>query len=213
MTFAIGTRLYSHIKGSSTVIQQLQLLLQPILTKPEQSASRTIIYFYFDFRNTEQQHTAGMLSSLLYQLANSLTHVPEEICALWEKYKGKRTRPSPDELLLLLVYIVQHYFTKVFIVLDALDECSERNVLLPILIDLMESKSVSLFLTSRSEHDIQQALNALPIFSTAIESATVAVDVELFVKKQIQNLEALRDLSHDLQIEIVQRLILGAKGM
>lgn len=144
-----------------------------------------------------------MLSSLLYQLANSLTNVPEEICALWENYKGKRTRPSPDKLFLLLVYIVQQYFTKVFVVLNTLDKCSERSVLLPILIDLIESKSVSLFLTSRSEHDIQQALNSLPIFSTAIESATVAADVELFVKKQIQNLEGLRDLGHDLQMEIV----------
>lgn len=172
-----------------------------------------IIYFDFDFRNNEQQHTADMLCSLLHQLANSLMHVPEEICGLWEKYKGKRTRPSPNELLLVLVYIVQHYFTKVFVVLDALDECSECDILLPVLIDLMESESVSLFLTSRSEHDIQQGLGPLPIYSALIESRAVAADVELFVKKQIQNLQALRDLGRDLQVEITQRLVQGAKGM
>ncbi|KAF4627310.1 hypothetical protein G7Y89_g10848 [Cudoniella acicularis] len=176
--------------GSSTVIQRLQLLSRPIWTKPKQPASATIIYFYFNFRNTEQQHTAGMLYSLLYQLTNSLTHVPEEISGMWEKCKGKRTRPSPDELLLFLVYIVQHYVTKVFVIPDALDECSECNILLPVLIHLMENESVSLFLTGRSERDIQQALGPLPIYSATIESSAVAADVELFVKKQIQILGA-----------------------
>ncbi len=76
--------------GSSTVIQQLQLRSRPIVIKPELSGSSAIVYFYFDFRNAEKQHTGGMLCSLLCQLANELAAVPEEICGLWEKYKGKK---------------------------------------------------------------------------------------------------------------------------
>ena len=195
------------------VIQQLQSRSQPIANNPEQPSMSTTVYFYFDFRNPEQQHTEGMLSSLLSQLANKLTEVPEEICALWEMYKVKKARPSPEELLGILTLVIREYFDKVFIALDALDECSERQVLLPILHQLMKSKCASIFLTSRSGHDIQKSFSGHLIYSAAIESADVAVDVKLFVNKQIKAIESLRDLSVDLQNEIVQKLVDGAKGM
>lgn len=198
---------------SSTVIQHLQSLSQPIANRPGQPAISTIVYFYFDFRNSEQQHTEGVLSSLLGQLANKLTEVPEEICALWKMYKDKTSRPSPEELLGILTLAIQKYFNKVYIALDALDECSERQVFLPILNQLIDSKCASIFLTSRSEHDIQKSLSEVSIYSAAIESADVALDVELFVKKQIKSIESLRDLNVELQNEIVQQLVGGAKGM
>ncbi|KFY84562.1 hypothetical protein V500_09207 [Pseudogymnoascus sp. VKM F-4518 (FW-2643)] len=197
----------------STVIQQLQSRSQPIANKPEQPSMSTTVYFYFDFRNSEQQHTEGILCSLLGQLANKLTEVPQEVCSLWEMYKDKKTRPLPEELLGILILVIQQYFDKVYIALDALDECSEREVLLPILNQLMDSKCASIFLTSRSEYDIQKSLSGKSIYSAAIESADVALDVELFVNRQIKAIESLRDLNVDLQNEIVQKLVDGAKGM
>ncbi|KAH6674368.1 hypothetical protein B0J14DRAFT_37664 [Halenospora varia] len=100
--------------------------------------------------------------------------IPEEVCGLWEKYKGKKARPSPEELLGILTFVVREYFEKVYVVLDALDECSERQILLPILHQLMDSKCASLFLMSRSEHDIQKSFSGLSIYSTTIESHHVA---------------------------------------
>lgn len=154
-----------------------------------------------------------MLSSLLHQLSDQLAVVPEEICGLWEKYKGKKSRPPPDELLNILNLVVREYFNKVYVVLDALDECSERQILLPILRQLMKDKCVSLFLTSRIEHDIQKSFSEYQIYSTSIESGVVATDVELFLNEHIKTIETLRDLSHALQKEIVLRLVEGAKGM
>lgn len=193
---------------SSTVIQHLQFRSRPIVAKPELPASSAVVYFYFDFRNSEQQHTGVMLCSLLGQVANQLTVVPEEICGLWEKYKGKKARPSPR----ILTLVVREYFNKVYIILDALDECSERQELLPILHQLMDRKCVSLFLTSRSEHDIRKSFSELSIYSTAIESADVTFDVELFVNRQIEAIEALRDLGVDLQKETIQRLVERGQG-
>ncbi|KFY25596.1 hypothetical protein V493_04574 [Pseudogymnoascus sp. VKM F-4281 (FW-2241)] len=132
----------------STVIKQLQSRSRPVSNNLEQPPISTTIYFYFDFRNTEQQHTEGMLSSLLGQLANKLTKVPEEICTLLE-----------------------------------------------------------------IEDDIQKSLSGNSIYSAAIESADVALDVELFVETQIKATESLRDLNVGLRDEIVQQLVSGAKGM
>jgi len=122
MIIPTKSRLIFH---SLIVTQILHLRCQPIVLELDMGGSFTVLYFYFDFRNTEQQHTAGMLCSLLYQLANQLWAVPEEICLLWEKYKAKKSRPSPKEPLELYISVVQLYFTKVFIALDALGECSE----------------------------------------------------------------------------------------
>ncbi|OBT57875.1 hypothetical protein VE04_02094 [Pseudogymnoascus sp. 24MN13] len=197
----------------STVIQELQSRSQPVANSPEQPEISTIVYFYFDFRNSEQQHTEGMLCSLLGQLANKLSGVPEEICALCDIYKDKTSRPSSEELVAILTLVIQKYFDKVYVALDALDECSERQVLLPILHQLMDSKCASIFLTSRREHDIQKSLSKVSIYSAAIESTDVALDVELFVNRQIKAIESLRDLNVDLQNEIIQELVGGAKGM
>ncbi|KFZ00823.1 hypothetical protein V501_10436 [Pseudogymnoascus sp. VKM F-4519 (FW-2642)] len=197
----------------STVIQELQSRSQPVANSPEQPEISTIVYFYFDFRNSEQQHTEGMICSLLGQLANKLPGVPEEICALWKIYKDKTSRPSSEELLAILTLVIQKYFDKVYVTLDALDECSERQVLLPVLHQLIDSKCASIFLTSRSEHDIQKSLSKVSIYSAAIRSTDVALDVELFVNRQIKAIESLRDLNVDLQNEIVQELVGGAKGM
>lgn len=195
------------------MIQGLQSRSQPIANKLGQPAKSTTIYFYFDFRDSEKQHTEGMLSSLLSQLANELTEVPKEICALWEMYKDKKRRPSSEELLSILTLVIKKYFDKVYIALDALDECSEHHIFLPILRQLMDSKCASIFLTSRGEDDIRKSLSKESMYSAAIESADVALDVELFVNRQIKATESLRDLNVGLQNDIVQQLVRGAKGM
>ncbi|KFX93548.1 hypothetical protein O988_06755 [Pseudogymnoascus sp. VKM F-3808] len=197
----------------STVIQELQSRSQPTVDKLDNATTSIVVYFYFDFRNSEQQHTEGMLCSLLSQLANKLTEIPEEIRALWKKYKDNKTRPSPDELLEILTLVIQKYFNKVYVALDALDECIERQVLLPILCQFIDSECASTFLTSRREYDIHKSLSKKYIYSAAIEGSDVALDVELFVDKQIKAIESLRDLNVDLQNEIVQALVAGAKGM
>lgn len=154
-----------------------------------------------------------MICSLLGQLSNKLAEVPKEICALWEIYKDKTTRPSPEDLLSIFKIVIREYFDKVYIALDALDECSERHLLLPILIQLIDSKCASIFFTSRREDDIEKSFSKNNIYAAAIESANVALDVELFVSRQIKSMESFRDLNADLQNEIVERLVSGAKGM
>lgn len=73
------------------------------------ATSRSYTVLFTLTRNAEQ-HTEGMLCSLIRQLANSLIAVPEVICGLWEKYKGKKARPSPEELLGVLTFVVREYF-------------------------------------------------------------------------------------------------------
>ena len=154
-----------------------------------------------------------MLCSLLYQFCVKQPLAREEICSLYDKYKGKRARPSTDELLGLLVQIVRRYFDKVYVVLDALDECTERHILLPTLRDLRSRKTVSLFLTSRNHQDIVAELSNVDIIALSIESCEVAMDVDLFVTQRLEVEPFLRSLSAELKQEITDTLVEGAKGM
>jgi hypothetical protein len=52
--------------------------------------------------------------------------VPSGIKSLYENHKTKRTRPSCDEIVTALHTTVLHY-SKVFIIIDALDECHTPN--------------------------------------------------------------------------------------
>ena len=113
----------------------------------------------------------------------------------------------------LLVQIVRRYFDKVYVVLDALDECTERHILLPTLRDLMSRKTVSLFLTSRNHQDIVAELSNVDIIALSIESCEVAMDVDLFVTQRLEVEPFLRSLSAELKQEITDTLVEGAKGM
>lgn len=193
--------------SSSTVIQRL------LASQATISAGIVVVYFYFDFRDVEKQTVAEMLRSLIFQLSEKGASAPEEVCLLYEKYRGKKSNPTVAELLSLLANIVRTNFSKAYIVLDALDECTERHILLPTLTELMATSSVSLFMSSRGEHDIVKVFSRLGIHAVDIEEARVAADVEIFVSGQLGDIQLLRELSTELKTDIKNALVQGAKGM
>ncbi len=77
----------------------------------------------------------------------------------------------------------------------------------------MTTSSVSLFMSSRGEHDIVKALSPLNIHTVDIEEARVASDVEIFVSSQLEDAQQLRELSTELKRDIKDALVQGAKGM
>jgi hypothetical protein len=97
--------------------------------------------------------------------------------------------------------------------MDALDECREWNVLLPILKELMASRSLALLATSRQEQHIIQGLADVAVERATIDARAVAMDVELFVTNQIAAEPHLRDLAPNLKNDIVSSLVKGANGM
>lgn len=172
-----------------------------------------IAYFYFDFRDQEKRNTIGMLRCLVAQLARSAPRTPPEVTDLYDRYKGRRSQPSSEELIELLITTVMRNFDRVFLFLDALDECNERDVLLPALERIMSYRVASLFLTSRREPDIIAGLSVLQPIKVSIEVQQVAADVEIFLTKRMAVEPYLRNLSVDLKDEIRQVLLRGANGM
>ncbi|OAA74311.1 Ankyrin repeat-containing domain protein [Akanthomyces lecanii RCEF 1005] len=111
-----------------------------------------IAYLYCNFQRQSEQQTDNLLASLLQQLAQALPSLPSSVKSLYEGHNNKRTRPSLDEISRTLQSVATMY-SRVFIVVDALDECQEsdsgRSKLLSELSSLQAKCGINVFATSR----------------------------------------------------------------
>ncbi|KAI9767070.1 MAG: hypothetical protein M1839_004627 [Geoglossum umbratile] len=97
-----------------------------------------LAYFYCDFKDASHQDPSNILGSTIGQLVMQGKEVPESLQDLYEKSSGGKERPSLQSLLDLLAEIVggPNKPPCTYIVVDALDECTEREGLLAGLVEL-----------------------------------------------------------------------------
>ncbi|KAJ7271001.1 ankyrin repeat-containing domain protein [Mycena rebaudengoi] len=165
---------------------------------------------YLNHKESEAQSPSDILASLWWQLASERLISPL-VQQLYQKHQNRRTRPSLDEVRKIFHSIVAEY-SRVFVVVDALDEYPEahRHILLDAL--AVMGGSVSLMLTSRP--------NIAPeaFFPTALvlEISAKDEDIRCYVKAQIQN--SFRLSKHvrvrpELHKEIETKIAKNADGM
>lgn len=171
-----------------------------------------VAYFYFNFTDQDQQGPAYVLASLVKQLAGQVAELPSTITELYEKLEPKQQRPKSEGLYLALLATIKS-FGQVFIVLDALDECSRqhRNGLLP-LFHQMERDGINLFLTSRHHpEDIQNSF----CNSAKVEIRAKDDDLETYIRYKIDKNSRAKNLITRGRCEekIISKLIDCANGM
>ncbi|KAJ7900422.1 hypothetical protein B0H13DRAFT_2517933, partial [Mycena leptocephala] len=121
-------------------------------------------YFYFYYGEAERQSPRGMLSSIIFQLEEQLLNNSSPLLMLYQKLGSGAHEASILELTAclesLIIALSAH---PIFIVLDALDECSKPNELAPILRNLLQSRDsrVHVFVTSRPEDVVVKMLRPL----------------------------------------------------
>ena len=98
-----------------------------------------IAYLYCNFRQQHEQTSSDLIVSLLKQLVQERPSIPDVVKNLYSYHKPKRTCPSPDEILNAL-HSVTAFYSKTFIVIDALDECQVSHELLKLKVNLSNEK-------------------------------------------------------------------------
>ncbi|KAJ7603449.1 hypothetical protein DFH06DRAFT_1022260, partial [Mycena polygramma] len=86
-----------------------------------------IAYFYFDFRDEKKQLRGTMLRSIIMQLSEQSPTPYSVLDQHFKSCQGGKFPTSGDLLVMLDTRLSQ--FTGTYIVLDALDECSEPDEL------------------------------------------------------------------------------------
>lgn len=143
-----------------------------------------IAYIYCNFKRQEAQKIDDLLASVLKQLAESQSRLPESVKNLYNRHKANRTRPSINEILTVLQSVTLLY-SRVFIVVDALDECQKssgcRARFISELFHLQKNNGVNIFVTSRFIPDIRDTFKE----SKEVEISARDEDVRKYLESQI----------------------------
>ncbi|GLA64539.1 hypothetical protein AtubIFM55763_003304 [Aspergillus tubingensis] len=166
------------------------IVIKHLEEKCEHDRSVGLAYIYCNFRRHHEQSVDNILASLIKQLCQRMSFLPEDIKTLYAQHKKRQTRPELDELFESLSVLLGH-FSKIFIVVDALDEYSSRDEALRRLLS-------ELFrLQSNSTQEIFAA----------------AEDVEAYLRDHMSDLSRVVLGNNKLQDEIVEAIMKTVDGM
>lgn len=194
---------------SSSVVADLQ----------ESATFLNLVYFYFDFNDIAKQSLESAVRSLVTQLYHNRTDLRKETDALYSLCNDGNCEPDSASLFKLFQTMVQKA-GEIWLVLDALDECRERNEgpgggLLPWIQGLRDTGlDVHLLVTSRPEQDIQAAIESRSFTDEIIplQSDVVSDDIHAYIRAQTMTMSRWR-LRPDIQEKIESTLVEKADGM
>jgi hypothetical protein len=193
-------------------------ILKSVLELCTNDPGRAVAYFYFDFKDTEKQDPDPMIRSFIMQLLSQCIKIPSTLEMLFSTCENGRRQPSTSALLDVLEEIIGQ-FPHVYIILDALDECTTRTELLSILESIIgwQLKGLHLLVTSRKEQDIESSLECLieECDIICIQSKLVDQDIRKYVHQRLSTDKDLKKWQKDPDVmhEIVTALMKGAQGM
>lgn len=169
----------------------------------------------------------SLYRSLVAQLAKQKTELPQALDKLARaKFKntgydlrmGRETnlvaQPSLSELSDLFDGCMEE-FDHIYIILDALDECVERQNLLSVVKRLISSENhrLHVLVTSRSDWDIMEQLTPLIAAHVLIEGSLIEPDICSYVRNQLRNNLKLRKWPQNVQERVESALMAGSQGM
>ncbi|KAM0159004.1 hypothetical protein ACHAQE_005283 [Botrytis cinerea] len=171
-----------------------------------------IAYLYCNFKRQHDQKIDDLLLSLLKQLCRYQSSLPGAVKDMFDLHSPRQNRPSKKEISSALKSVIDLY-SKVFIVIDALDECQMadgcRMDFLSEVFHLQETCQLSLFATSRHIPDIEEMFDN----SMRLEIRASDTDVERYLDGRMSQLPGYVRNSKDLQNEIKSKIIKAIDGM
>jgi len=173
-------------------------------------------YFYFDFNNERKQTVEGFLRSMIVQLSCQQLSLPEEVQNLYDAHIKQQQEPRLSSLIETFISLVKG-FRRTYVMMDALDECSERQAMLELIAQVVARdqnlKKINLLITSRRERDIETTLQDIVTDSIRIQSAQIEADIRLHVNSRLSHDSRLKRRPESVKKEIEKTLIEGANGM
>ncbi|KAF3185787.1 hypothetical protein TWF788_003836 [Orbilia oligospora] len=164
-----------------------------------------IAYLYFNFKRTNEEN---LLASLLKQLSQNQPSIPDEVKSLYREFGHKR--PPKDKIYEVLQTLLSK-LSKVFIVLDALDECNpaDRSELLTELFHLQTKCGVNILATSRFIPDVEERFEG----SIVLEVQGNPEDIYNYIGGRMPELRLCVRRDPGLQEEIKKGITEAVDGM
>lgn len=146
-----------------------------------------------------------MLRSVIFQLSHQTADIP---AALLQIYDKGYEQPSVHSLEVALLDIIDT-FEHVFLVLDALDECRDKENLLGWIKQTSHPRKQKLHLLLSSRHDpkVQDHLRSLnTLFHVKFARDVKSEDIRMYVETKLARMHNWRDeIRTAVEIELIQR--------
>ncbi|KAF5713682.1 ankyrin protein [Fusarium globosum] len=192
-------------------------IIEDLHSRFQRDSSTAILHIYCRYNRVDRQTFNDLRASLLRQLCELLSPLPEGIMQLYDQYKPRRTGPPPERVLSELESVSGQFF-KVFLVVDALDEwATEHGDLysLPAELLLLQTKSaINLLTTSRPVPLIAHQFRNYPSISITAQQQDIYAYVDNFRwpdSSCIGKMAALRGLVRKVMSQTVRGMFLLAR--
>ncbi|KAF7976481.1 hypothetical protein HWV62_6755 [Athelia sp. TMB] len=157
----IGKRQQRDLSGSLDRIYQISSsAIEDVMMHCKNKPSSACAYFFFDGRSAESELSSHekLIRSLIQQLWDELGRIP---AALLNAYGNRPSHPQPsiNDLEGILHATIEE-FREVYLIVDALDECDDREDLLTWISKLSNIQGLELHIlfSSRPEHKIEGSI-------------------------------------------------------
>lgn len=188
------------------------IVVNSLLESFHSESSIGVAYIYCNFRRRHEQKASDLVANLLKQLSENQPSLLKPVEDLYNKRKASRTRPSLQELGSVLQDVAATY-SRVYIVLDALDECETNDGTLPNFIqqvlDLQSATSTNILATSRYIPEIKEKFRK----AISLKIRASEPDVRRYLAGRMSQLPAFVQNKPELQEEIKTRILESVQGM
>lgn len=188
------------------------IVIDDLFQRFRNDAAVGIAYIYCNSRPQVKQTVEHMLFSLLKQLTQQRRQIPREVKYLYDDHKLRNTRPQLGEICIALLSVAKAY-SRGFLVVDALDECSAsdgcRSRFLDEILNLQSKTGSNIILTSRFINDVTDRLRK----ETTLGIRASEQDVRKYLDKSMFELPVCVRHNQKLQEEIKSAIVKAADGM
>jgi hypothetical protein len=178
-----------------------------------------ISYYYCDYSDLPTLNISSVLGTIIKQLLERFTDIPGDVEGKLNQCYRSGTKIPDHNLLAAILYSVVDLFSRVFILIDGIDELGkeEQNIVLSVVKRLGQLKSieVKVFVSSRREETyITKSLQNFRRIdlSTANTTSDIACFIKGTVRSKIESEELILQ-NPSLEHDIVRALLDGAQGM
>ncbi|KAJ9270260.1 hypothetical protein DTO212C5_3754 [Paecilomyces variotii] len=174
--------------GKTTLVSIVINHLQKIFANKQHVV---VAYIFCDYREQSNEKLNNILGAILKQLVQPMEVPPDDLKMLYKSHKATGSTLQSNELVELLISVA-NYYSRVYLVIDALDECSDsdgtRSTFISHLLKLQKSCNVNLLATSRFIPDITARFEHFP----SVEVRASDADVALYAEGRIHEFNCVR---------------------
>ncbi|RSL48629.1 hypothetical protein CEP54_012835, partial [Fusarium duplospermum] len=188
------------------------IVVEELMKEFQDDMSVCVAYIYFNYQHQENQTVDQIFQSLLRQLVARQSDIPAAVEELYREQTKWGSKLTFEEVC-DLIHSLSSLYSRVFIIIDALDECTlrdgRRNTLLSEFMKLQTVLSVNFMCTSRPIPDIEAWFHK----AISVEVRANEYDVRKYLDGQFGRLPGFVARSPELQEQVKRQIVQVVDGM